>query len=276
MLNDDTQAIVEEYETNRSLYADFTETTKDLAEELLRTSGVDVHSVTSRVKNKNTLKQKLSSAGGEYSKLGDVKDICGIRIITYFEDDVDRAAEVIETEFEIDQENSVDKRAQLDADRFGYLSLHYIAKLTGSRLALTEYQRFSDCQAEIQIRTILQHAWAEIEHDLGYKSERAVPSEERRRFSRVAGLLEVADTEFVQLRDRPREYQAHVALQIDSTPESIRIDQASLRAFIWSEPNCHRVRQAHRNRGELWNWRGRCGRRPNDRHAARSRFGYDR
>lgn len=64
--------------------------------------------------------------------MSDIKDISGIRIITFFPDDVDAVAKLIQKEFAIDYSQSVDKRILLDPDRFGYLSLHYVAKLTPS------------------------------------------------------------------------------------------------------------------------------------------------
>ena len=96
-------------------------------------------------------------------------DITGVRVITYFADQVDEIAKVMEGEFNIDIKNSIDKRDILDPDRFGYLSLHYvIVSLSSARCALAEYRSFSELKAEVQVRSILQHAWAEIEHDLGY------------------------------------------------------------------------------------------------------------
>jgi putative GTP pyrophosphokinase len=79
-------------------------------------------------------------------------------------------AELIEREFVIDRDNTVDKRKQLDPDRFGYLSLHHIVQLGPTRSQLVEYSSFGGIKAEIQTRSILQHSWAEVEHDLGYKS----------------------------------------------------------------------------------------------------------
>jgi hypothetical protein len=61
---------------------------------------------------------------------------------------------------------------------------------------LVEYSTHTGVQFEVQIRSTLQHAWAEIEHDRGYKSEVEVARAVRRRFSRLAGLLELADYEF--------------------------------------------------------------------------------
>ena len=138
----------------------------------------------------------------------------------------------VEEEFEVDRANSVDKRELIDPEKFGYLSLHYVVKLPSFRLQLIEYQRFKDCQAEIQIRSILQHTWAEIEHDLGYKSEHAVPREIRRSFSRLAGLLELADEEFIKIRSNLANYEAEVEAQIEKTPAMVLINQASLKSYV--------------------------------------------
>lgn len=155
-------------------------------------------------------------------------------MITYFEDDVDVAARLIEAEFQVDNRNSVDKRAALDPDRFGYLSLHYVATLSVNRQSLAEYRRFPALKAEIQVRSILQHAWAEIEHDLGYKSKAAIPPALRRRFSRLAGLLELADSEFRVIRDDLREHQTIVASAVASNSLQVGLDQAALKAFLES------------------------------------------
>ncbi len=132
--------------------------------------------------------------------MGDVTDLVGARIVTYFAGDVDKVAKVIEDEFSIDLEHSRDPRAAIEPDRFGYLSLHYVVTVSAARLLQTEWARFSGFTFEIQIRTILQHAWAEIEHDRGYHTPDDLPHHVRRRWSRVAALLEIADSEFMALR----------------------------------------------------------------------------
>ena len=105
----------------------------------------------------------------------------GARLITYFADEVEHLASLVETEFEIDRVNSVDKRQTQEPDRFGYLSVHYIAELKDTRTSLPEYRRFKGVKFEVQVRSILQHTWAEIEHDLQYKNVEAIPRELRRR-----------------------------------------------------------------------------------------------
>jgi len=234
--NAELLGVMKEYEQRSKTFESFTEELKKLIFNLLKESGVNVLSVESRTKDNESLKKTLAKKEKEITRLNDIPDISGLRIITFFTDDVDLAANVIETEFDIDEENSVDKRLMLDPDRFGYLSLHYVVRLSASRQKLTEYRRFKNCHAEVQIRSILQHAWAEIEHDLGYKSKLGVPKDIRRRFSRLAGLLEVADDEFVKIRDELSNYEENVPERIAKAPESVLIDGASLASFIETNP----------------------------------------
>jgi len=224
--------ILIEYEQECDLYEDLRKKVHALVEELLHSKDLRVHSITSRIKEKDSLKQKIFKPESHYKNLTEITDLCGIRIITYFPDEVDAIASIIKKEFNIDPKNSVDKRALLDPDRFGYLSLHYIAKLTPSRLKLSEYKRFSKCQFEIQIRSILQHTWAEIEHDLGYKSKISVPRNLQRRFYQLAGLLELADSEFSDLRDKINKYERSLQKTILHPNKSISIDKESITAYV--------------------------------------------
>ncbi|MBU2700733.1 ppGpp synthetase/RelA/SpoT-type nucleotidyltransferase [Sporomusaceae bacterium BoRhaA] len=194
--------IIETYRQNYSFYQEFTGRMESLMSILLQEQNIRVHSVVSRVKEESSLKNKLVNSNKSYAHLQDITDLCGIRIITYFEDEVNQVADFIQKEFAIDVDNSIDKRKVLAPDRFGYLSLHLIVTLSDERLQLKEYQKFAGCKVEIQIRSILQHAWAEIEHDLEYKRKALVSYETRRNFSRLAGLLEIVDLEFEKIRDQ--------------------------------------------------------------------------
>ncbi|MFF0286470.1 GTP pyrophosphokinase family protein [Streptomyces sp. NPDC005262] len=220
-------------------YEDFAEPLRNYApaleslmRELLLSQGIQIHYVRSRVKAKASTIRKLEDPAKNYTGISDLTDMLGVRIVTYFPDDVDRVAEVIRREFEIDDENSIDKRALLDPDRFGYLSLHFIAQLKSPRIELAEYTRFKEFIFEVQVRSILQHAWAEIEHDLGYKSSSALPPEIKRRFSRVAGMLEVADNEFQAIRDDLAAHQRGIDRAAGKNWEGIALDEASVYSLM--------------------------------------------
>lgn len=178
--------LMQQYGELRPLYDEFARTAADLLGTLLNAAQLRVHSITCRAKDPVSLLRKLEATPGKYEKLADVTDLAGVRIVTYFPDEVDLVAAVVRKELDIDWEHSIDKRQLFDPDRFGYLSLHYVATLSSQRTGLTEYRRFDRCRLEVQLRSILQHTWAEIEHDLGCKTAQVIPRELRRRFSRLA------------------------------------------------------------------------------------------
>lgn len=224
--------ILEEYEKSKALHGEYCVKIENLIRDILKENNIDCHSIESRLKDESSLATKVSNSVGKYSSLSDITDVSALRIITYFSEDVDKIAEIIQNEFFIDQENSVDKRIKLDPDRFGYLSLHYVVGLREERIILPEYKRFKGLKVEIQIRSILQHAWAEIEHDLGYKNKVSIPRVVRRDFSRLAGLLELADEEFVKIRKTLMEYNKNVKEEIKIKPANVLIDKITIQQLL--------------------------------------------
>ena len=154
------QAILEEYRQQRPVFAKMRETIPAQVRALFDEAGIVVASIESRVKEEKSLAGKLELKGAKYGSLADITDIFGMRIITFYVDDVDKVASVVERLFEVDWDNSVDKRKLHEVDRFGYMSLHYICRHPDFPF------RF-----EVQMRTILQHAWANMNHDTGYKTD---------------------------------------------------------------------------------------------------------
>ena len=201
-----------------------------LLSELIKNASIPYHQITGRLKERHSLEKKISGQQDKYTRLNDITDISGIRIITYLESNVDAVAKIIEGEFEIDKHNSIDKR-QLKEDQFGYRSLHYVVECNKDRLKLSEYQRFSGKKFEIQVRSILQHAWAEIEHDLGYKGSVSIPVNYKRGFNRVAALLETADIEFDRLKRDLTKYETQIDNLIRTEPQNVLLDQVSLLSF---------------------------------------------
>ena len=223
-------SILKEYDKKREILENLDKSLETLINSLIKQKGIKAHQIQTRVKGRDSLEKKIL-AKQKYKSLDDITDIVGIRIITYFEDEVDKVAKVVEGEFDIDQENSVDKR-EIDTDRFGYRSLHYVASLKKNRTILSEYSDFETFKFEFQIRSILQHSWAEIEHDLGYKGASEIPSSAKRTFYRVAALLEQADIEFVKLKSTISEYEDSLTYDIKANPSQIEINKASLMSFM--------------------------------------------
>ena len=179
-----------------------------------------------RIKTIDSIKGKLVRKPDLYSSPYDIYDILGFRIICYFINDVDLAAKLISENFIVDWNKSKDKRKLIDAKSFGYVALHYVCALP------EEYGELSNLWFEIQIKTILQHSWAEIEHDLGYKTEFEVPRNIRRSFSKAASLLETADDIFTEIRQKLDEYSIAVKENIDSQNlDELFIDKITLSEF---------------------------------------------
>lgn len=233
-------SILEEYDNSKILLENLDRTLLNLINSLLERKNIRVHQVQTRVKDRKSLESKIIRKSKKYKVLNDITDIIGVRIITYFDDEVDQIATMIEEEFVIDQANSVDKR-KVDDDKFGYRSLHYVASLKKDRTNLLEYSSYGVQKFEFQIRTILQHSWAEIEHDLGYKGEFEIPSTAKRTFYRVAALLEQADIEFVKLKTTISEYEKAMSKAIKESPNEIEINKASLISFVTTNDNVIRI-----------------------------------
>lgn len=223
--------ILAQYDKQEKLYADFLNYFYNTITGILDSESIVVQNIDVRLKNRKSLGKKIVLKA-KYKKIDDITDICGMRIITYFSDDVDKIANFIKEEFEVDEANSVDKREIDDPTKFGYVSLHYIVSLKGSRSELPEAKRFRNLKIEIQIRTILQHAWAEIEHDLGYKAVGDIPVKVRRQFSRLASHIELADEEFVRVKESINSYSEEVRRNIKNKTEEVLIDIISVSTFV--------------------------------------------
>ena len=218
--------ILEEYREALPVFEKMqAEVTRTLREALER-NGLLVTAVEARIKTEESLTGKLALKGAKYAGLSDITDILGARIITFYTDDVDRIAAMAEKLFEIDWDNSVDKRRLHQLDSFGYNSLHYICRLPGYNY------RF-----ELQLRTTLQHAWAAINHDIGYKTGVEIPREYLRRINRMAGLLEMADDEFSRIRTEINDYRRRVQQLVQNGKlDDVLLDGDTFYSYLQAKP----------------------------------------
>lgn len=223
--------IMEEYKEQRPDFVQLEDVVSGILRDVTsQNETMYILAIEHRVKAEASLAGKLELKGDKYTSLADITDILGCRIICFFADDVDNIAKGIEEIFDIDWENSVDKRAAINAESFGYLSLHYICSLPFGK---GYPDNICGKKFEIQIRTTLQHTWAVIDHDLGYKSEFGIPRAVKRGFSQVAGLLEVADEKFVNLRDDIFAYGDEVREKItNNEADDLHIDNVSLNEYM--------------------------------------------
>src|SRR4051794_25601541 len=140
-------------------------------------------------------------------------DLCGARFITHTRAEVEAISAFIRAHFEIDEENSLDSADRLRANEFGYRSVHYIVRFLRGRFPTAEIPveippEVFELKAEIQVRTIAQHCWADIGHDRLYKSAFQVPDRWVRESARAAALLEDVDEAFARMVEGLQAYQS--------------------------------------------------------------------
>ncbi|WP_408070564.1 GTP pyrophosphokinase family protein [Butyrivibrio sp. JL13D10] len=211
-------------------YAQVEEIAKKLLMDEFDRSNIRIMQLPSRIKSWESIEEKFMKKPDRYSKVEDLSDILGLRVICYFLYQVDEAAEAVKRVFDWDIEHSEDKRLSLPPEAFGYLSLHIQCSL---RKDMGYPEELTGLSFEIQLRTILQHAWAEIEHDLGYKTVLEIPKTVRREFARIAGLLEIADDTFDKIKDTIGEYERETLQRIhDDTADTMTLDILTLNAFM--------------------------------------------
>ncbi len=232
-------AAVEAYRRVRPSYEDFSNSVKEILVQALRARDIAVNSVDSRAKDPETFGTKAATPSEDapgtpkYPKpLEDITDLAGVRIITFFPSTVAMVGACISEEFEVIEHTDLNQ-ARLEEERFGYQSEHYLVKLNSTRAMLPEYEPHRDLVAEVQVRTILQHAWAEIEHDIQYKSSDTTPKTIRRRFMALAGMLEIADREFqeIQREDEQIKKQARISVE-EGEFKQVEITADALRSYV--------------------------------------------
>ena len=212
-----------------------------LADEALRNAldaqHVKVTAMEHRIKTESSLAGKLELKGAKYHTLDDVTDIVGMRVVTFYSADVDKVAAIVNEVFQVDWNNSVDKRKLHRLDSFGYNSLHYICRLPTSVVDDSDMPLLNELRFEIQMRTALQHVWSTLDHDTAYKGNVKIPNEYRRQFNRLAGMLELIDEEFSRLRNTLTDYSRQMlALEASGRLDEVFLNVDTFRRYLEAQP----------------------------------------
>ena len=229
------QMIMEEYRSSKPDFEKLETEAVSILQDIADSCNIQIYAINHRVKAEDSRAGKLERKGDKYSSLSDITDILGTRVVCFFSDDVDRLAAEVEKRFNVDWDESIDKRKFLNVNTFGYLSVHYICSLKedGNYPPELKNKRF-----EVQMCSLMQHIWAVMEHDLGYKTKFGVPVAVRRDFFRLAGLLEIADEHFVNIRDSVSAYTKAVHEKIvNDTANDVPIDSVSLEEYMTNSEN---------------------------------------
>lgn len=233
MEEDELLKSLEWYENHQNTYEQLARKTQDIIFELIKIEGVKFHSIENRAKSIKSFEGKLRK--GVNFMPHEMQDLAGVRVITYVLSDVQKIEKILSKNFTVDEKLSQNTSSRLGRDRVGYRSIHLILSLPNKRLLLPEYSSYKKLKVEVQIRTILQHAWAQIGHEQAYKPTAILPPEIERNFMLLSGLLEIADNEFDRTSSEIKKYEKEVSVKTTKGELDILIDSISLREFFASE-----------------------------------------
>ena len=149
------EMILDEYRERIPVFEKMEAVIQEQLRRCLQENHILVAGLESRIKTENSLSGKLELKGHKYHTLDDITDILGMRIITYYSDDVDIISGLVEQLFSIDWDNSVDKRKMLEIDRFGYMSLHYICRIPETMYHDPAMPELNQIRFELQMRSTL-------------------------------------------------------------------------------------------------------------------------
>ena len=173
-----------------------------------------------------------------------ITDKCGLRVICQSNEDRQLMCDYIRKNFLIDEANSLDKRSDLNVDAFGYLSVHFVVQIRdtdkdigGIRVPSKIVVGAKGQKAEIQVRTLLEHAWATGVHDRFYKTVIRKPDPLLREAAGLASALEAADARYSRLNNEIDAYLGHYAAYL--TKDEMASERAILTAACKYETNPH-------------------------------------
>lgn len=247
-MQDYVDKIIRQYHDNQDIYYSLKRDIEDIFERIIETNHFRISNLAIRIKNENALMKKITYKN-RYQDINEITDVVACRIITLFENDVDAIYECVKENFDIIEYNDKRKKNYEDRIDFGYNSLHLLIKFTDARCSLIEYADYKDIVFELQIRTTLQHSWAEIEHGLGYKSQYEIPKDIRRRLTRLSASLELLDEEFVYIDKAVKEYNKGI-VHIEKVLKT-DINVNSLVQYMNTSPHIHHVLNEINNKFNL-------------------------
>lgn len=241
---------VEEFVRRRPVYDCFTLKVKQLLESLVKLQSIKIHIIEARTKTVESFRDKITRPEKNYDRpLEQISDISGVRIILYYLDDLEKVETCLRANFSIIEKESQNKQKSYSPHEFGYMSYHFVLHLNSARSKLPEWKDYKGLKAEVQVRTVLQHSWAAISHALQYKREGDVPTELRRKLFRLAGLFELADEQFVELKVAHETLREKRVRSFKELKGKTKLDQITVREFLDSWDKVSELRNSLKDYG---------------------------
>lgn len=236
-LNEHCNSILKQYRERLPIFEKMKSIVKKALEDSIQQNHIYINALEIRIKAEKSLAGKLELKGAKYTNLSDLTDILGARIITFYTDEVDKIAALVDHVFDIDWQNSIDKRKMHELHSFGYSSLHYICSIPKTLYFDPVHPEINEYRFELQMRTALQHVWSTIDHDMGYKTDVEIPKEYLRNMNRLAGMLELADEQFSLIRVGITDYRRKVQSLVASGKfDEVPLDGDSFSNYMKMNP----------------------------------------
>ncbi len=192
--------------------------------------------VTTRTKSVSGFVEKVVRKYPKYQDpLREITDLCGVRVIARTRTEVDAIADLVEQHFDVDSANSVSHTERLHPTEFGYRSVHYIVSLPGGVGVDSRADDLHTLKAEVQLRTVAEHASADFDHDFSYKGAFALPARWQRELAIIAAQVETIDEAFVRIEDGLRVYASSSGAYLDL--EQLAAEIAKLRVMCTYAPD---------------------------------------
>jgi len=231
---------VEDYRTIKPSYDALARVSRDILRAQLDKKFVGIM-VDARAKAIASFAEKIVRKNKYTDPLRQITDLCGVRIITQIKSEMDAVCAYIREHFIIDEANSVDTLSRLRDTEFGYRSVHFVVQFREGVFPGFPNELLP-LKMEIQVRTIVEHAWADVAHDRLYKSGFKVPGHWHRESARVAAALESANDAFQRIVTGLEEYRSYFGAYL--TKQQIRQEMEVCEAVLRHEPG--NARQAAR------------------------------
>lgn len=212
-MNIKDRMIMDDYSNAKENYVKLGELVHNKLSCAVEAAKIRVMEIEHNVKDEKTIESMLYKDADRYQGLADITSVLTVKVVCYFKDEVESIVKIIDENFNIETAN--------EADRI------YVCKVLD---AIDDSE--NDIHFEIQVKTVLEHTWSTINNDLGY-SEFGIPYAVKKEFDRLAGLLEIADDEFVRVRDDMKTHtEIARAKIINDNADDVIIDAISLNEYM--------------------------------------------
>lgn len=214
--------LIKSFFDQKTDYEKLAEEVSYILEKRINDAGIDISNISFRAKTLESFLQKIERKTYK-APLEDITDFAGVRVVTLYLHNNEEIDKIIKQEFKIIEK--VDKYSVLEVDQFGYGAIHYVVQL-GKKSSGARYDDLKDRLCEIQVRTVLQDAWAVVQHHMIYKNESDIPKPLQRKINGLAALFETADDQFQSVYKKRLSYA-----------DNVKSSQSDLDEFLSTEIN---------------------------------------